>query len=135
MQRQHQKLDSRIDEAVDAAGELVLVGKERHEHAHGNIAAQDRPNAEKDQQDSVQPEEAGAYCVEDGIKFLHTKVGIDAVDKVVDPCAPAALLQIESLYAADAANAFHEMRVFLRGMHDRLLGDRAKRNVSGKADE
>ncbi len=125
MQRKHPEFEQHIDEAVDAAGELILVGEEGDEHADRQIAIDHRAYTEIDDQQTVDAEQGGACRLEPGIEFLHSQFGVHALDQMVDPAFPATRFDVQDLEAADAAHRFHEMGIFLRRLADGFLGQRA----------
>jgi hypothetical protein len=53
MHRQSPQTDDNVEEFADALGELVLVGKERHQHADRQYSSQYRAGSEENNDDAV----------------------------------------------------------------------------------
>ena len=111
----------RVEKGGDALGELILVGQKGDQHAHRERAGHHCAGAKKDDHDAVQPEQHRIDRPKHQVEPLQPQTGADLVNEIVVPAGLPALANDQRLNARHAAQRFDEMRVLLRGGHDRLF--------------
>ena len=121
MYSQRAQFHDRVQEFAYALGELILVGQKSHQHADRERASDDRAGAEENDQDAVEPEQESAGDREDHVDLADAQLGAYPVHQVVVPSPLTPVSDRQRLDARHTAQRFEKMRVFIRGIDDRLF--------------